>query len=56
MTVLTCPWTRCRCLDAVPERFANVTKDDVPNSFKYYSDFFSMLEEVSSYFDTCLSI
>lgn len=34
-----------RCLDVVPEKFANVTKEDVPNSLKYYSDFFSMLEE-----------
>ena len=29
----------------VPEKFASVTKEDVPNSLKYYSDFFSMLEE-----------
>jgi hypothetical protein len=34
-----------RCLDVVPEKFANLTKEDVPNSLKYYSDFFSMLEE-----------
>lgn len=37
-----------RSLDVVPEQFANLTKEDVPNSFKYYSDFFSMLEEVCS--------
>jgi hypothetical protein len=44
--VLTLTYARThRCLDVVPEKFANLTKEDVPNSLKYYSDFFSMLEE-----------